>query len=69
MGIGSSSQERSLVSPAPEYKDMSNGMIVTVLAIIKIPIKKLVLGYTDGRIAPYEPIRAPRVISAAYSFL
>lgn len=54
MGIGSSSQERSLVSPAPEYKDMSNGMIVTVLAIIVWLIISglnfyMLLGFTTGK--------------------
>ena len=54
MGIGSSSQERSLVSPAPEYKDMSNGMIVTVLAIIVWLIISglnfyMLLGFTKGK--------------------
>lgn len=54
MGIGSSSQERGLVSPAIKYKDMSNGITVTVLAVIVWLVISglnfyMLLGFTMGK--------------------
>ncbi|CAI4063621.1 divalent metal ion transporter SMF2 SKDI_08G0940 [Saccharomyces kudriavzevii IFO 1802] len=55
MGMGgSSTQERGLVSPVPEYEDMSNGIIVTVLAVIVWLIISglnfyMLIGFTTGK--------------------
>lgn len=54
MGMGSSSQDRGLLSPPPEYIDMSNGTIVTVLAVIVWLIISglnfyMLMGFTTGQ--------------------
>ena len=54
MGMGSSSQDRGLISPPPEYIDMSNGTIVTVLAVIVWLIISglnfyMLMGFTTGQ--------------------
>ncbi|CAI4053088.1 hypothetical protein SUVZ_15G2040 [Saccharomyces uvarum] len=54
MGMGSSSQDHGLLSPPPEYIDMSNGTIVTVLAVIVWLIISglnfyMLMGFTTGQ--------------------
>lgn len=54
MGMGSSSQDRGLISPPPEYIDMSNGTIVTVLAVVVWLIISglnfyMLMGFTTGQ--------------------